>query len=129
MNFPKTTWVVTEKARLGRRSLSSLLGCPDPAVTWGPSPGLRSVWETSLLAGAVTLLFGKGWAVKAISRILSVFLLFSFFQNCALDVTGTSIENDKIRVRIQFFKDMGVKILEFKVHFKAYGVPWIIGIV
>ena len=41
----------------------------------------------------------------------------------------TSIENDKIRVRIQFFKDMGVKILEFKVHFKAYGLPWIIGIV
>ena len=75
MNFPKITWVVTERAGLGLRSLSSLLGCPGPAVTWGPSPGVRSVWEKSLLAGTLSLLFGKGWAIKAISLILSVFLL------------------------------------------------------
>lgn len=33
--FPKITWVVTEKARLGPRSLSSPAGCPGPAE--GPS--------------------------------------------------------------------------------------------
>ena len=75
MNFHKITWVVTERAGLGLRSLSSLFGCPGPAVTWGPSPGVRSVWEKSLLAGTLSLLFGKGWAIKAISLILSVFLL------------------------------------------------------
>lgn len=57
MNFPKITWVAAEKAELGLRSLSSLLGCPGPAVTWGPSLGLRSVWEKSLWAGSLSLCY------------------------------------------------------------------------